>query len=415
MNLINFTNKIGIYALFILIILVPLHFLASKVPGLTYYREIFAFLFLTFFIFNLYHKRFVSFHVDKEIFFLLLFPFLLCISALYDPMIDLYGFGENLDYISKGSSVDPRIYILRNAILYVPLVLYLSERGISKKELRDISLICILIAPFSILSYLYDAYEKGEVSIFLLADMAELGGANIEYNSYVPYLTFPFISALYLVFIRSSVLVKILSFGSMAIMAIFIFLSSSRQSLLLLVFAAFLFLYFDSSTKSKKFLIYSLSSAIGLLTFFYITFDVVVNEDLLDKYNDGGTSRFEILSEGIQLLRFHEFFTGAGLSSIVNSGPHNDYIRWTQRVGVFFMFISFVPFFIGAFKAYSSILRKNLNTQYIYLFLILFFTIYHSMFGYPREDAYQAIFAFLGLALWLGYTKHQSNLLRIQR
>jgi len=37
-------------------------------------------------------------------------------------------------------------------------------------------------------------------------------------------------------------------------------------------------------------------------------------------------SRFEVWMGGISMLDSSEFFTGAGLTSVLVSGPHNDYI-----------------------------------------------------------------------------------------
>ena len=196
-------------------------------------------------------------------------------------------------------------------------------------------------------------------------------------------------------------------------MAIFIFLSSSRQSMLLIILAFSFFALYDDSRKLKKFFVYSSTAFLILFTFNYLTSDYELNQSLMNKYQSGTeTSRLMILINGIKLLQFHEFFTGAGLSSVLVSGPHNDYLRWTQRVGFIFMIISFLPFFIGAFRCGLRVLREKVKIHYIYLSLLLFFVVYHSIFGYPREDAYQALFSFLGLAMWLGYQKSEDLALK---
>ena len=396
-------------------VMIPHHFYFSTIGTLGFYREIMALFFLGLLSLNLAHERFIGFKMRKEIFYLLLFPFLLFFAVIYDPLINLYqtSYGLETTASSAVQNIDPRAYVLRNVLLFLPLVLYFSNRGISNQELKDLAAISVLVAPSSILFYLLSVYEQEGFSLFLLGSMSEKGGANIQYNSYVPHLTFPFISALYLLSLKGSKILKGISIASISIIAIFVFLSSSRQSMLLMFLALSLFALYDDSGKLKKLFIYSFSAFFILFTFNYLTSDYEISKRLLDKYQSGvETPRLTLLVDGMKLLKPHEFFTGAGLSSVLVSGPHNDYLRWTQRVGFIFMIISFLPFFIGAFRCGLRVLRENIRVHYIYLFLLLFFVIYHSIFGYPREDAYQALYSFLGLALWLGYQKSEDLALK---
>ncbi len=400
----------SLYTLFLLISLVPFHFALSKTSGVTFYREFFALLFIMFLTISLIELGSLKLRIRSEIFFLLLFPLLLSIAALYDPMVNLYQDAWGLATIASTfeGEADPRIYVLRNALLYLPMVIYLAIRGLSPEEINKIAYISVLIAPLSIVFYLYSVYEEGNLSIFLLGDMAEHGGANISYNSYVPYITFPFISAIYLIATKNGLILKSFCLGSLAVMSIFIFLSSSRQSILFILFAFFLFLIFDKSSIYRRVIFYcSILGSVATL-FFIVLSDVEISEGLINKYQSGAeTSRFQILINGFNLLRPHEFLTGAGLTSVVNSGPHNDYLRWTQRVGFIFMIISFMPFFIAAIKSSSNMFSASTKQIHIFISLALFFTLYHSIFGYPREDAFQALFCFLGLALYLGYQKYK--------
>ena len=86
------------------------------------------------------------------------FPFLLFLAALYDPLVDLYGLGESLGDITN-ATVDPRVYVIRNAILYLPMVLYFYFRSISAQEMRFLALSIASIGPFSILAYLLYAFK----------------------------------------------------------------------------------------------------------------------------------------------------------------------------------------------------------------------------------------------------------------
>ena len=70
-------------------------------------------------------------------------------------MIILYDDGTSVANITNDLvNIDPRIYVLRNALLYLPMILYFSIRGITDKEIQKIAIISIAAAPFSILFYL---------------------------------------------------------------------------------------------------------------------------------------------------------------------------------------------------------------------------------------------------------------------
>ena len=406
------SNYLGFYTLILLISLVPFHFLVSKVGFMVFYREIIGAIFLFLLLISLIHTGHLNLRIRSELFYLILFPLLLCMAAIYDPMINLYEDNWGLATIASTfeGEADPRIYVLRNAFLFLPMVLYFALRGLQDYEIERIAFVIVSVAPFSIIFYLYSVFESGNLSIFLLGDMAKFGGANIAYNSYVPYLTFPFISAIYLISRSNSLIIKSVSLASIGVMSIFIFLSSSRQSMLFIMFAFFIFLIFDRSNFYKRIIFYSSIVLSIAVLFYFVLLDVEINENLISKYQSGTeTSRGQILLNGLNLLRLHEFFTGAGLTSVLNSGPHNDYLRWTQRVGLIFMIISFLPFFIGLTRSWINVLSQKSKQIYIFISLSLFFTVYHSLFGYPREDAHQALFCFLGITIYLGHQKYKEK------
>ena len=70
---------------------------------------------------------------------------------------------------------------------------------------------------------------------------------------------------------------------------------------------------------------------------------------------------------------------------------------------VIVMLIGFLPFFIAFWESCKLVLKvKQGNALHIYLALAVGFTLFHSLFGYPREDAFQAPYVYLGLVLWFG-------------
>lgn len=145
----------------------------------------------------------------------------------------------------------------------------------------------------------------------------------------------------------------------------------------------------------------------------YTLSNYTINEDLLVRYTSiaeyAKTTRFEIMRQGLGLLGIKEFLIGSGLSSVVVSGPHNDFIRWTQRIGIPAMILSFIPFIISLSYVMRFMRRKKNSPMLLFILSALLFTLYHSLFGYPREDAYQSVYAFLGLGLWLAISKKSAQ------
>ena len=403
-------DKLGLYLLFLIISVIPFHFWASDFGIFVFYREIIAIGFFILLISNLLLHRHLSLRIRKELFFIILFPILLCIAALYDPMINLYSRGSLENITNDTLTLDPRIYVLRNSFLYLPMVLYFSNRGITENEIKQIAIISVAIAPFSILFYLLNILEESAFSIFLLGEMSEIGGGVIEYNSYVPYLSFPVTSGIFLLLDRQSMALKLLILLSITIVSIFVFLSSSRQTLLLIAIVLLSFLLLDqSSKKTTKIIMFSLVAFVIFGAYEFIMSGYDLNERLMQKYSGGPNYRFETMSDGLNRLGFLDYIKGAGLTSVLVSGPHNDYIRWTQRVGLFIMIIGFIPYFSAAYKCFIKTLNDRNDTVTCYIGLAIFYIIYHSVFGYPREDAYQAVWSFLGITLWLGYTKNNKD------
>jgi hypothetical protein len=395
---------IGLVSIFTVSSLIPFHHFVVEWGVVKFYRELFFILFILLFIYELLVFGPIKFSKLRLDFFLFLFfPALVFLSIFYDPMTDIYGFGEGLGDITD-ISVDPRIYVFRNVIIYIPMVLYFYFRGITQEEIRSLALLISLIAPFAILSYLLFAFKEESFGLFLLGDMAESGGANIAYNSFVPYLAFPFLVGIYLLSGSSNKITKGMVIASIGIVAIFIFLSSSRQTLLFCALVIIGFLFSSSKKMGTQLAIFTISSLFIYAFFYTLTIDRTIDKDLMNKYSDAGkTSRIEIMTDGIERITLKGWFTGEGLTSVVNSGPHNDYIRWTQRLGLLFMIISFLPFFIGANVALKKIKFSTHQLEYLLIFWGLIFVIYNSIFGYPREDAYQAFFCFLAILLFFSF------------
>ena len=405
----SYLNKFGLFLLIFFLGITPFHFYSENFGIFYLYREMMAVMFVLLLLINLYHAGPIPIKPRKEVWYLILFPCLLLVSALYDPMQLLY---KEQYYMGDGGvadisqvDVDPRIYVLRNALIFLPMTLYIAVRGLSEKEILLIALFSVLVAPFSVLAYLLDLLDSNTFSIFLLGEVNEAGRGIIAYNSYVPYLSFPVISGLYLLSGKNSLAIKMIVFASISIVSIFIFLSSSRQTILFIILAIVTFVVMGSSKASfKRIFMFSLAGLAIYFSYLYIMADYTLDKELIEKYQYGENTRFNVIFDGIRRIEFYQYLTGAGLSSVIDSGPHNDYVRWTQRVGILFMIIAFTPYYMVGFKCLGKLLKDKNDLLSLYFGFGVSFVIYHSVFGYPREDAYQAIWCYLGIAMWLGYS-----------
>jgi len=399
----EFKKKIGFFTLMMLLILQPFHFIVGEF--FPYYRELAALIFFLLFLEEV-NKKLYSDIIRPEVKYLLLSLIYLCLISLFDSGKSLYGNDVLLAsvYLNR---INPTVYILRNSFLYIPMVLYFGIRGIDKREVIKIAIACSVVAPFSVLEFLRKNLMMGIKDLGLLV---ELGGAGLFYNTYVPYLTFPFVSSLFLCCQLKKM--KILFIGISMFLFFYIFSTTSRQSFLFLILSMLLFyVYIPLKNKIKLNFLLVVLILVGSNFFLFALDGYHISDKLLNRYSGADTfletSRIQKIFYGLKLLSFHEFFWGAGVSSVVVSGPHNDFIRWLQRIGCLGMLLSFSPFLISM----KNILKKNIIYEMdeiyikLYIFLSLFYTLYHSCFGYPREDAYQSLYSFLGLTLWLGYSR----------
>jgi hypothetical protein len=408
----DWLDSFGLLCLFALLVLNPFHFEINKL--FPYYRELIAASFSVLWVIKIFAKTRLSpeskLLVRKEVFFLMLFPGLLILFAIVDPLFILNDPGKSLygADITEASlhleSIDPKVYILRNALLYLPMVLYFAVRGLSENEIKKIAMIIVIAAPFSILAFITHMRlaATGE-----LGSLARLGGAGFLYNTYIPYLTFPALSAIYLLSTKANKILKLLSAITLAVISITIILSTSRQALIFVIIGGMVFLIKNREINvSKKVYLWGTAFILALLLFFVFFSNYDFHVKVVNKFTTFSgfteTRRLEKISYGLGILEPFAHISGAGLTSVVYSGPHNDFIRWWQRIGFPAMIIGFLPFFMAAYKGYASIRHRKFNALNIYIFLAILFTLFHSFFGYPREDAYQAPYCFLGLAMWLG-------------
>ena len=199
----------------------------------------------------------------------------------------------------------------------------------------------------------------------LFAAWRRWGG--IAYNTYVPYLTFPVLCGIYLLFAPGSRVLKGVVLACVLITMIFVLFSTSRQSVLFMVLALAVFLYFSPSRKAgaKRWIMTGTMGLVGLFLFQSLTRDVQLADVFLKRYgllggffSQEASHRPALALDGLKLLELWQWLIGSGLTSVVNSGPHNDYVRWTQRVDFILMAVGFLPFFRAFRASYRQVRRR---------------------------------------------------------
>jgi len=255
-------NRIGFITLCILLILVPFHFVVKNY--FLYYREFSAAVFACLFFAKASKTLISAIFSPKELAFFSLFLIFLLIAAVFDPGINLY----QADYVGGTSEqlahVNPTLYVLRNAFLYAPVVYYFALRGLSKREINIIAGITALVAPLSVLGYIQHSETVASENILYVL---ELGGAQIGYNSYVPYLTFPFMASMYLFNFEKKKTNKLIFAAAGSFLFLFMLASTSRQSFLFCAIALFSFFFLHKAGLAK-----SIGLSIVVLALLFIVF-----------------------------------------------------------------------------------------------------------------------------------------------
>lgn len=400
-------NNFGLNLILLLIILVLVHKEVSKL--FPYYRELFGLVFiLLIFLYKSSHiyNSIINNRIFYEIILLLFFPIIIIITALFDPMVELYGDTLDVGVTAYDGNVNPKIYVFRNAVIYLPMVFYMAIRGFSISDLKKVAMTTSLFAPVSIIIYMASLSDYSLVAVF---EQYITGQVEIEYNTYAPCFAIAVLSSIYLMdcqYKNYEVLIKLFLALILVFVLFFIFYSTSRQALLLALIYIAIFV-------TKNFYIFRLKNTLayailGVTLYFcysFITLQYGENTSLTTKVTSEllTSPRLQIAINGLARLNMTELFTGAGLTSVLVSGPHNDYVRWVQRIGFIFAFISFYPYFSAMYKSFIDVFSSKFDSANLFIFCISLFIIYNSVFGYPREDAYQAIWCFLGMSMWLGY------------
>lgn len=334
-----------------------------------------------------------------------LFVLLLIFAALMDTGVSIGGGFPEVVGMDRGS-IDSRLYVLRYAIIFLPMVLYLSVRGLSLEEVSDLCKVITLLTPISLYMLLY---HQGMVNRLSLQFIALGGGLGLGRNAFAPSLTFPLTTALYLAFNSKRFIALFWSFFASCIF-IFLILSGTRQGFSVAMVTLVLFVLIVINRQKARLLIKGIT--FGVMIYFLLTYIietyglsqfVQMNYSSTDIFFE--SSRYETMIESLKKLSPLEYLYGAGLTSIMYSGPHNDYIRWTQRVGVPVMIVGFLPYIISLQESRKYFKKmKNPSLKFL-VYASLLFTLAHSFFAYPRESVFYGPYSYFGIGLWLAVSR----------
>ncbi len=390
--------------------LVPLHRVSGQF--FTYYREALMFLMVLLIPYYLFRYRELELYRQRETQLLLVWILYFILCYLFDPGGSIYG--EDTQMASAALSQHSAAnYVLRSFMLYVPLALLMAVRGISHRDLMFLMFCAMAASPYAI----YLEYTSNDiVTVDEMIYLSQSGVSTVAYNTFAPYLTFPFAASIFVFLSTRSKVVR-----GFAVVVIFIDLtmiiySQSRQSFLFGATAAGLLLLF-TRLNIKQFAAVVVVVTIGVLT---ISSSPIFTERYLspESYGTsdaGAAGRAELFVDGIRRVEtVTDWVFGRGFSSVVFSGPHNNYVRVLQRTGLIGASLTYAPFLVATWtlvRFRRRIGRKEIDRWAVWWLILtaLLFTLYHSMFGYPHETAWSSHVVWAGMGLYLAYMRSQQE------
>ena len=317
-------------------------------------------------------------------------------------LVLLYVFASGRDRPEEGVA-SQATYNLRGFLQSVPVFILVAVRGLNKKELNAILTVIVLLMPISI----FTAYQQLGVASLSAVQEFVVTGHGISYNLYVPYTTFPLFAAIYLFFDVKNILLKTLIACSFSIIAVFIFLNLSRQSVVFVLLSAFTF--FVVTRHVKNALLFAIIAAV-------VAFSVIklgLADRVMSRFFSEElfiTNRTDLMVSGLDSIREPLKWTfGKGFEIERDDiNPHNNYIFSTMRIGLVGMVLMFLPFVRAMLKLTLGIIRYGRQPWFdrnfaAFVMITILFVLFHSFFGFPHLDSVNGPIVWLGLGIWVIY------------
>jgi hypothetical protein len=324
-------------------------------------------------------------------------------------------------YVVADKDISPELgsasraeYNLRYLIQSVPVFILVAMRGLNRKELNAILTTIVLMTPFSI----FTAYRDLQITSISGVQNFANSGEGIHYNSYVPYTTFPLFAAVYLLSEVKSKLLRIPIACSFALIAVFIFINPSRQSVVFVFLGALIVVALTRSI--KKLLLIATIAAIVAFSVEKLDLTSRVesrffSEQLLE------TTRTDLMAEGLDTIKGPlDWLFGMGLDLDLDDGvnPHNNYIFSVMRTGLLGMGLMFFPFVRALGKLTIEFIKYGKQAWFdsnfaSFTIITVLFVLFHSSFGYPHLDQINAPIVWFGLAVWVVYQREMLSRLKM--
>jgi len=397
-------HSLGIFLVQLLTVGVALHFTIG--PLVYFYREAISSLLFVICLVNIRRFRKLS----AELWLILILAAIVSVTLALPTQRRLY---ENVGDLTPFQSEWPRLHQLRSATLYLPLVAYLSMRGLSRNDVRSLAVTMILSVPASLFAYvaLSESVNFSNIALF--------GGGELGYLDYIPMLVFFGLASGYLFRSGPGVMRLICAAFSACIVVWISIVSSGRQNVLFAAVAGFVFVMTVSSH-------YRARAAVCLMVLFAVTtaasFWYVgafgASAKLIDRYGSfekfadanasdgiGKNSRYALFLDGLLTLEPGDLAFGVGPEACEGPGPHCDYVRQIQRRGLVAAVIAYASFALALARTLARRQGFTLSPEDAWIALMLVFPLFYAMFGFPQEDACKAFASFLGLGIALGVRK----------
>lgn len=321
-----------------------------------------------------------------------------------------YIIADKSPIVDSMSSSSAAYFNLRFLLQSVPIFILIVVRGLNRKELNAILFTIVLLTPLSI----FITYrEIGVISIMDLQNFSSTG-LGLYYNTYVPYTTFAFFASVYLFSQVKSKLQRILIACSFSLIAVFIFVNPSRQSVYFVLLCAWILIVFTITTSVRNLLLITIIAAIVAFS--------ISRLDLTDRVQSRffspqlfETDRIQRMATGIGTMNGPlEWFFGNGLHQAIDFGfvinPHNNYIFSVMRIGLIGMILMFLPFFRAVIKLIMGFIKNGRQPWFdrnhtAFVMNSMLFVLFHSFFGYPHLDVLSGPIVWFGLAVWVVYQR----------
>lgn len=318
------------------------------------------------------------------------------VCFLADPQVSLYG--DDVSQATDRVSVSGGIYVLRGFFIHVPLFFAMVLFRLSNRATYVLVLVMLLASPFGV----WADYSLGGVDAFSMHQLETAfdSGKTYNYNQYGPYLS-GFVLCGIFIAAKAGVRwqTRALALGIASFHLVWLVYSRSRAGFLF----AFLAIVCGGVSFLKgwqrAFVVIAGASVVFLLAAEPLLSERYLSSDNYSLVRSGG-DRIQLMEEGLAMVDGAGWLIGEGFSAVVFSGPHTNYVRVLQRTGIIGMLLTFAPFVLVVMKVATLLAHRRQQVDWAHGWFacsMVAFTLFHSVFSYPHEEAQNAVLVWFGI------------------